>query len=109
MWQSCHPCGLQHVVQLRQSQIGGMFDAPTGYQGVRGVVTTSDVHNPKWWVDVGAQPAKDGTLPGYRYVIRKKGEVGSLSCASPKLLLVKEPDAYDAVLVAAGNRGPVRI
>jgi hypothetical protein len=61
-----------------------VFEAPTGYQGVRAVATTSDVRNPKWWAAVGAQSAKDGTLPGYRYVIRKKGqvEVGSLSCAS---------------------------
>jgi len=60
------------------------FDAPTGYQGVRAVATTSDVRNPVWWASVGVQFAKDGTLPGYGYVIRKKGEVqvGSLSCAS---------------------------
>lgn len=61
-----------------------VFDAPTGYVGVRAVLTAADVRNPKWWASVEAQPAKDGTLPGYRYVIRKKGqvEVGSLSCAS---------------------------
>ena len=61
-----------------------VFDAPTGFQGVRAVVTASDVQNPRWWASVGAQFAKDGTLPGYRYVIRKKAqvEVGSLSCAS---------------------------
>jgi hypothetical protein len=61
-----------------------VFDASIGYQGVRAVITTSDVHNPKWWASVGALPAKDGMLPGYFYVIRKKGEVevGSLSCAS---------------------------
>ncbi len=61
-----------------------VFDASIGYQGVKAVLTTSDVHNPIWWSSVGAPSAKDGTLPGYRYVIRKKGqvEVGSLSCAS---------------------------
>jgi hypothetical protein len=61
-----------------------VFDAPTGYQGVRAIATASDVRNPTWWSSVGAQFAKDGTLPGYRYVIRTKGqvEVGSLSCAS---------------------------
>jgi len=60
------------------------FDAPSGYQGVRAVVTASDAQDPTWWMSVGAQFAKDGTLPGYCYVIRKKGqvEVGSLSCAS---------------------------
>jgi hypothetical protein len=61
-----------------------VFDASIGYQGVRAVATTSDVRNPKWWASIGAQFARDGTLPGYRYVIRTKGqvEVGSLSCAS---------------------------
>ncbi|HEV2424378.1 MAG TPA: hypothetical protein VGZ29_06090 [Terriglobia bacterium] len=61
-----------------------VFKAPTGFQGVRAVATTEDVQNPVWWSSVGARPAKDGTLPGYFYVIRKKGEaeVGSLSCAS---------------------------
>ena len=61
-----------------------VFDAPTGYQGVRSIFSTSDAQNPTWWRSVGVQFAKDGTLPGYRYVIRKKGqvEVGSLSCAS---------------------------
>ena len=61
-----------------------VFDAPTAYQGVRAIATTSDVRNPIWWASVGVQFARDGTLPGYRYVIRKKGqvEVGSLSCAS---------------------------
>lgn len=61
-----------------------VFDAPIGLQGVRAVMTTADVRDPKWWAGVGAQSAKDGTLPGYFYVIRKTGniEVGSLSCAS---------------------------
>jgi len=61
-----------------------VFDAPTGYQGARSIVGTDDVKNPAWWAAVGAKSAKDGTLPGYRYVIRTKGEVevGSLSCAS---------------------------
>jgi hypothetical protein len=42
------------------------------------------VRNPIWWASVGAPLAKDGTLPGYGDVIRKKGqvEVGSLSCTS---------------------------
>jgi hypothetical protein len=61
-----------------------VFDAPTGLRGVRAVASTDDVRNPAWWGAVGAQPANDGTLPGYFYVIRKKGEVevGSLACAS---------------------------
>ncbi|HYL78526.1 MAG TPA: hypothetical protein VEU96_30320 [Bryobacteraceae bacterium] len=61
-----------------------VFDSAIGYLGVRAVATTSDVRNPKWWADVGARFTQDGTLPGYAYVVRKKGqvEVGSLSCAS---------------------------
>ena len=57
-----------------------VFDAPIQYA----IVRASDVQSPGWWTKVGAQPAKDRTLPGYRYVIRKKEqvEVGNLSCAS---------------------------
>src|SRR5690349_2642724 len=48
------------------------------------IVRASDVQNPAWWSQLSTQAAKDGTLPGYGYVIRKKGqlEVGNLSCAS---------------------------
>ena len=61
-----------------------VFDAPIGYEGVRALVTAAHLHNPDWWASVRPQVAKDGTLPGYSYVIRKKGEVdvGNLSCAS---------------------------
>lgn len=42
------------------------------------------VRDPEWWSFTRAQMAKDGTLPYYRYVIRKKGkiEVTFDSCAS---------------------------
>ena len=79
---SRHPQLRTNADWIRAGEI--VFDAPTGYEDVRAVVTTAGVRNPEWWVSVGAQFAKDGTLPGYRYIIRKKGEVevGSLSCAS---------------------------
>lgn len=79
-----------------------VFDAPTGYQGARAVVSTSDVRSPLWWTSVGARSAKDGTLPGYGYVIRRKGqvEVGSLSCASCHTRLM--PDGT-AIKGAQGN------
>ena len=69
-----------------------VFDAPTVYQGARPVVTTSDVHDPKWWSGVGARFGQDGTLPGYRYIIRKKGQVetGSLSRASCHMRLMAD-------------------
>lgn len=57
-----------------------VFDAPIQYA----IVRARDVQSPVWWTKVGAQAGKDGTLPGYGYVISKKGEieVGNLSCAS---------------------------
>jgi len=57
-----------------------VFDAPIQYA----ILRASDVQSPAWWAKSGARAAKDGMLPGYRYVIRKKGEleVGNLSCAS---------------------------
>ncbi len=44
----------------------------------------TEVRNPEWWKATEAKLAKDGTLPYYRYVIRKKGtvEVSFDSCAS---------------------------
>ncbi|MBM3760321.1 MAG: hypothetical protein FJW36_08755 [Acidobacteria bacterium] len=44
----------------------------------------TQVRNPEWWTATEAKLAKDGTLPYYRYVIRKKGkvEVTFDSCAS---------------------------
>ena len=49
-----------------------------------GPVSFAEVRNPSWWTTVGATPARDGTLPGYYYIILKKGQVGvgNLSCAA---------------------------
>jgi hypothetical protein len=48
------------------------------------VLTAAQARSPEWWAKVGARAAKDGTLPGYRYVVTEKGQVavGDLSCAS---------------------------
>ncbi|HLM98640.1 MAG TPA: hypothetical protein VK335_05125 [Bryobacteraceae bacterium] len=48
------------------------------------VLTVSHARSPEWWAKVGAKAAKDGTLPGYGYVISEKGkvEVGDLACAA---------------------------
>jgi hypothetical protein len=49
-----------------------------------GVLTVDQAQDPQWWVKVGARTAKDGTLPGYSYVVTEKGKIdtGDLSCAS---------------------------
>lgn len=61
-----------------------VFEAPITYSGLGEVVPLEVVRDPAWWAKVGVRSARDGTLPGYSYVIRKKGqvEVGDLSCAS---------------------------
>jgi hypothetical protein len=58
-----------------------VFGAPGQYGGV---LQLSQARSPEWWAKVRPWTAKDGTLPGYSYVVAKKGEVkvGDLSCAS---------------------------
>jgi hypothetical protein len=48
------------------------------------VLRVAQARSPDWWAKVGTKAAKDGTLPGYGYVISKKAkiEVGDLSCAA---------------------------
>ncbi len=61
-----------------------VFDAAIGYSGFAGIFSAGEARDPKWWAEVGARFDGRGVLPGYRYVIRKKGqvEVGSLACAA---------------------------
>jgi hypothetical protein len=56
-----------------------VFDAPIFYETL---VRATDITDPLWYEKTGVQPAKDGTLPWFRYVIREKGkvELGTLSC-----------------------------
>jgi hypothetical protein len=57
-----------------------VFEAPTSYDVL---VRAVDVKDPQWHEKTGAQAAKDGTLPYFRYVVREKGkvELGTISCA----------------------------
>lgn len=57
-----------------------VFEAPIFYETL---VRAADVRDPVWYEKTGAQAAKDGTLPWFRYVVREKGkiEMGTLSCA----------------------------
>lgn len=49
-----------------------------------GVLRVDQAQDPEWWKRVRPPIAKDGTLPGYSYVVAEKGTVkaGNLSCAS---------------------------
>ena len=60
-----------------------VFDAPIDDGGVGGSEPTDlYVRDPKFLEATGALVAEDGTLPYFRYVVKKKGEVeiGSLAC-----------------------------
>ena len=58
-----------------------VFEAPKDFNPVDDPFT--DVRNPKWYAYTGIRLTKNGELPYYRYVIRKKGvvEVNLDSCA----------------------------
>jgi hypothetical protein len=58
-----------------------VFEASAQTNGVMNVGQTT---SPEWWAKIAARTAKDGTLPGYHYMISEKGkvELGDLSCAS---------------------------
>ena len=58
-----------------------MFEAPKEFTPFNDPFT--DVRNPKWYEYTGIQLDKNGMVPFYRYVIRKKGtiEVNLDSCA----------------------------
>jgi hypothetical protein len=49
----------------------------------RPLVSPNDVRDPKWYERHAVPVARDGTLPGMRWVVREKGrvELGNLSCA----------------------------
>lgn len=58
-----------------------VFEAPKDFTPLDDPFT--DVRNPKWYTDTGIRGDKNGIVPFYRYVIRKKGtvEVNLDSCA----------------------------
>jgi hypothetical protein len=61
-----------------------VFDAPLFFNESEGVTAFADVRNPDWYARIQPPLEKDGTMPFYRYVVRKKGEVelGQLACAT---------------------------
>jgi hypothetical protein len=54
------------------------FNAPTYFESV------TDVRDPAWYERLRVPVTKEGTVPGYYYVVRKKGtvELGVFSCAT---------------------------
>jgi hypothetical protein len=60
---------------------GLVFDAPVTISAIGAQAYITDA---AWYRDHNVPIAKDGTVPFYRYVVRKKGkvEIGSLSCSN---------------------------
>lgn len=58
-----------------------VFNAPISYDTE---YLLPDLRTPEWWKTVRPPLAKDGTIPFYTYIVRKKGvvEVGYFSCTS---------------------------
>jgi hypothetical protein len=61
-----------------------IFDAPTGYGHIMFPAGDLYVRDPQWQREVQPPLLKDGSMPGLRYVVRKKGtvEIGVLSCGT---------------------------
>ena len=56
-----------------------VFDAPTSFDSI---VTAAQITDPAWYTRIDTPIARDGTVPFFRYVVRKKGtvEVGQSAC-----------------------------
>src|SRR5262245_23023661 len=61
-----------------------VFEAPSAYGHIVGFQPDLYVRDPEWHRRVNPPLLKDGTMPGLRYVVRKKGnvEIGVLACAT---------------------------
>src|SRR5262245_12362742 len=75
-----------------------VFDAPTTYDSI---VTAANVADPAWYTRFETPVAGDGTVPFFRYVVRRKGtvEVGQSSCGQCHIRVL--PDGR----VAKGAQG----
>lgn len=58
-----------------------VFNAPVAFDAL---ATVADVRDSQWYKKTGVPIGKDGTMPFFAYVIRKKGqiELGQFSCAT---------------------------
>src|SRR6202162_1421312 len=87
---------------IRAGQIA--FDAPIAFNPL--FFRIEDVRNPDWYEQAGTHVAKEGTVPEFQYVVRKKGtvELGSIACASCHTRVM--PDG--TVLKGAQSNFPVQ-
>ena len=82
-----------------------VFHAPDTGRGP----SVEDVHDPNWFRGLDVPVAADGTLPGFRYVIRKKGEVTieGANCARCHTCVLRDGPLAGKVVTGAQGNFPV--
>jgi hypothetical protein len=83
-----------------------VFHAPDSGRGP----SVADVHNPAWYTQgLDVPVAADGTLPGFRYVIRKQGEVSieGANCARCHTRVLRSGPQAGMVVTGAPSNFPV--
>ncbi len=82
-----------------------VFHAPDTGRGP----SEADVHNPGWYKGLDVPVAADGTLPGYRYVIRRKGEVKieGANCARCHTRVLRDGPLAGTVVTGAQGNFPI--
>jgi hypothetical protein len=82
-----------------------VFHAPDTGRGP----SLPDVHNPDWYKGLDVPVAADGTLPGFRYVIRKKGDVTieGANCARCHTRVHRDGPLAGTVITGAPSNFPI--
>ena len=82
-----------------------VFHAPDTGRGP----SVADVHNPDWYKGLDVPVTTDGTLPGFRYVIRKKGEVTieGANCARCHSRVLRDGSLKGTLITGAQGNFPV--
>jgi hypothetical protein len=82
-----------------------VFHAPDTGRGP----SLTDVHDPEWYKRLDVPVAADGTLPSFRYVIRKKGEVAieGANCARCHTRVHRDGPLAGTVITGAPTNFPV--
>lgn len=82
-----------------------VFHAPDTGRGP----SEADIHNPDWYKGLDVPVAADGTLPGYRYVIRKKGDVKieGANCARCHTRVLRDGPLKGTVVTGAPTNFPI--
>jgi cytochrome c553 len=71
--------------------------------------SVADVHDPDWYKGLDVPVAADATLPGFRYMIRKKGEVAieGANCARCHARVHRDGPLAGTVITGAPSNFPV--